>query len=96
MSKSRLSALAGYRAGFLPNPTLAMEHAKQFISGAPPPGVGPRLKVDCRATDDAPTSTERLRQCSHGGGLMGLLDPKVKRKQSTVWDSFWVAMGATF
>jgi hypothetical protein len=24
MSKSRLSALAGYRAGFLPNPTLAM------------------------------------------------------------------------
>ena len=25
MSKSRLSALPGYRAGFLPNPTLAME-----------------------------------------------------------------------
>ena len=25
MSKSRLSALAGYRAGFLPNPTLAMQ-----------------------------------------------------------------------
>ena len=24
MSKSRLSALPGYRAGFLPNPTLAM------------------------------------------------------------------------
>jgi hypothetical protein len=34
MSKIRLSAPAGYRAGFLPNPTLAMEY--QGVSGIKP------------------------------------------------------------
>ena len=45
MSKSRLSALAGYRAGFLPNPTLAMSLCAH-LAGIEP--VGFRVKSDLR------------------------------------------------
>ena len=35
MSKSRLSALPGYRAGFLPNPTLAMWQGESGSQDSP-------------------------------------------------------------
>ena len=44
MSKSRLSALPGYRAGFLPNPTLAMGAKRHSNEDCP---------VKAKCTDDA-------------------------------------------
>ena len=47
MSKSRLSALAGYRAGFLPNPTLAMRAETALLNVTRSPGPLCPGAVDC-------------------------------------------------